>query len=128
MLRKMERKFHFLKTVLSALRSSHRCLLMASFIAAATLTVADALAAPAAPAPLSDSARAQIQAVLQEKSSWTATQRKLESHLIHALKQSRGQAFARGAQKLELDVKIQADGRVLVDINANVTPELLALA
>ena len=123
----LETKIHWFNEVLRVLISSHHCLLAAAFVAGATLTGADALAAPAAPAPLSDSARAQIQSLLQEKSSWTPAQRKLESHLIHALKQSRGQAFAPGAQKLELDVKIQTDGRVLVDINANVTPELLAL-
>src|SRR5208282_5361973 len=35
--------------------------------------------------------------------------------------------FAPGAPNVRVDVKIEADGRVLVDIDATVTPELLSL-
>jgi len=127
MLQKLETKIHQSNAIPRVLRSSPYCWFIVAFVAGAILTGAAGSAAPATPAPVSDSARAQIQALLQEKSSWTPAQRKLESHLIHALKQSRGQSFAPEARNLELDVKIQTDGRVLVDINANVTPELLAL-
>src|ERR1700730_6238659 len=85
-------------------------------------------ASPAKAAPashLSDNARGEISAVLSEKASWTPAQIKMESQLIHALKQHRGQTFAAGAPNLRLDVKPQSDGRVLVDIKARVTPELL---
>src|SRR5438552_202968 len=81
----------------------------------------------AAAGSLSESARGQIEALLSEKASWTPAQNKMESQLIHALKKHRGQAFAAGAPELQLDVKLEPDGQVLVDINANVTPELLAL-
>src|SRR5439155_20126334 len=81
----------------------------------------------AAPAGISQNARAEIDALLQEKASWTPTQRKLESQLIHALKKNRGQPFAARASRLRMDLAVRADGRVLVDITANVTPELLAL-
>lgn len=79
------------------------------------------------PTGLSESARSQIGAILQEKASWTPVQRKIGSHLLHAIKQNRGEPFAPGAPRLELDVKPEADGRFLVDIKASVTPGLLNL-
>src|SRR6266566_6206299 len=81
----------------------------------------------AAAESLSESARGQIEALLSEKASWTPTQNKMESQLIHALKKQRGEAFAAGAPELQLDVKLEPGGQVLVDINAHVTPELLGL-
>jgi uncharacterized repeat protein (TIGR01451 family) len=82
----------------------------------------------AAPAPdLSQQAQAEIRALLEEKASWTPAQCKLESHLIHASKQHRSLAFAPGAPNLKLDVETQPDGRVLVDVKAEVSPALLAL-
>ncbi len=72
-------------------------------------------------------AAAEIGALYQEKTSWTPAQRKMESQLIHALKKNRGETYAPGAPNLQLDVKMQPDGRVLVDIKAAVTPALLQL-
>lgn len=56
---------------------------------------------------LNESARAQIQAVMEEKASWTPAQRKLDSHLVHAVKKSRGQPFAPKASKLQLSLSAQ---------------------
>lgn len=84
-----------------------------------------AFAAP--PERISQQAANEIGAVLQEKASWTPAQAKMESQLIHASKKHHGQTFAPGAPNLRLDVKFEADGRILVDINAQVTPELLAV-
>ena len=69
----------------------------------------------------------QIEALLAEKQSWTPVQSKMESQLVHASKLKRGQPFAPGLTRLDPDVAIAADGRVLVDITANVTPALLQL-
>src|SRR5437879_2087330 len=69
----------------------------------------------------------EISALLEEKASWSPAQTKMESQLIHALKSNRGQAFATKAKSLQRNVPLQADGRVLVDIKANVTPDLLSL-
>ena len=76
---------------------------------------------------LAENARREIAAIIAEKKSWTPAQRKLDSRLIQAMKKDRGQAYAPGAPNLRLDVKPQADGRVIVDIHAHVTPQLLAL-
>ncbi len=81
----------------------------------------------AQPGPLSTNALAEISAIYQEKMSWTPAQRKMESQLIHAMKKHRGEAYAPRASHLQLDVKMQPDGRVLVDIRASVTPQLLQL-
>ena len=76
---------------------------------------------------ISDQAAGEIAALMKEKASWTPTQQKLESQLIHASKQHRGEAFAPGVTNLQMGVKFETDGRIKVDINATVTPELLAL-
>lgn len=80
-----------------------------------------------APDGVSDNAKKEIAALLQEKEGRTPAQRKMDSQLVHALKKNRGEAFAPAASNVQVDVKIEADGRVLVDIDANVTPQLLAL-
>ena len=76
---------------------------------------------------LNQSAQDEIADLMKEKASWTLAQCKLDSHLIHAMKLKQGKAFAPKATHLRLVVKEQADGRVLVDITATVTPEVLAL-
>src|SRR5262245_14509578 len=84
-----------------------------------------AFAAP--PADVHPRARGQIAALLREKQSWTLPQIKMESRLIHAAKRHRGEPFATGLTNLSTGVAIRADGRVLVDIKATVTPALLQL-
>jgi len=91
-----------------------------------TIFISASIPAQAAPANgLSENASREIASVLAEKASWTPVQAKMESQLIHALKKHRGQPFAAGAPNLRMDVKPQADGRILVDIKASVTPGLL---
>jgi hypothetical protein len=80
-----------------------------------------------APESLSQSAQNEIAALLQEKAGRTPAQQKMDSQLVHAAKSGRGQPFAPGATHLKMDVEFGADGRVLVDIEAEVTPALLAL-
>src|SRR6266404_382651 len=89
------------------------------------LATKSVLAAP--PAGISQSAMNQIGALFMEKASWTPIQAKLDSELIHAVKNLRGQPFGVGVPKLRLEVVTGSDGRVLVDITANVSSQLLAL-
>jgi hypothetical protein len=79
------------------------------------------------PEGLSQSARGQIRALLDEKATRAPAQRKMESQLIHAVKQHRGEPFVPGVPNLEMEVKLEPDGRVRVDITGRVSPELLAL-
>ena len=89
----------------------------------------------AQPQTLSDEARRQIRTLQDEKESRTPVQRKMDSQLIYAVKQGRAlrhltsgaewQAIAVNVPLLKHGAKIQADGRVLVDLKANVTEQLL---
>ena len=81
----------------------------------------------AAPVAISQSAQNQIAALLAEKASWTPVQNKMDSALVHAVKNSRGQLFASGIASLKSGVAVRPDGRVLVDISASVTTNLLGL-
>lgn len=75
---------------------------------------------------LSQHARDQIQAIQDEKALRTPFQRKMDSHLVHAAKNKRGKGFSAALGIPAPDVKTTADGRVLVDIDAKVSPDLLA--
>lgn len=66
---------------------------------------------------LSDSALAQIQALLAEKESRTPAQKKIDSQLVYALKQNRGESLAASVPALETGLAID-DGRTVVDITA----------
>ncbi len=74
---------------------------------------------------ISDQALQQISALQAEKASRTPAQIKLDSQLVYALKQSRGQPFATGVTNLTLGVTVRPDGQVLVDISADVSADLL---
>ena len=74
---------------------------------------------------ISDNALQQIAALQAEKAARTPAQLKLDSQLVYALKQAHGQPFAPGVTSLRLGVKPAADGRYLVDIDAQVTQNLL---
>jgi uncharacterized repeat protein (TIGR01451 family) len=81
----------------------------------------------AAAEPISESALAQISALRAEKESRTPAQQKIDSQLVYGLKQSRNQPIATGVPNLRLAIKQEADGRVWVDLKANITPDLLNL-
>jgi hypothetical protein len=63
---------------------------------------------------------------MNEKESRTAAQMKLDSHIVLALKKSRGEPPYDKPTSLDPNLVIEADGRVLVDLNATVSNELLA--
>ena len=66
----------------------------------------------------------EIVAIQKEKENRTPVQRKIDSHLVHHLKARRGQ-LPPVLAGLPSHVKFEADGRVLVDIDADVTVALL---
>ncbi len=83
-------------------------------------------AGAASPPDISPAALGQIQALQDEKAAFTATQQKIDSQLVFALKRHRGQRIARGmVEGMRIGVAAGADGRVQVDIQARVTPDLL---
>lgn len=67
---------------------------------------------------------AAAQAAGDEKESRTPAQRKLDSQLLYALYERRGERVRRGTPKS--DVEVDARGRVFVDIRARVSKSLLA--
>jgi subtilisin-like proprotein convertase family protein len=75
---------------------------------------------------LSATALQQIQALQQEKASFTATEQKMDSQLIFAYKQSQNIPIAGGAvPNLRIGAQPDANGMLQVDITANVTTNLL---
>ena len=94
---------------------------------AAVLLLGGPPAFGASPEGLSQEARDQIRALLEEKAARTPAQRKMDSQLIHAAKRHRGEPFVAAAPDLELDLNFEPDGRVLVDIRGTASPRLLAL-
>jgi uncharacterized repeat protein (TIGR01451 family) len=74
---------------------------------------------------ISQSAMRQIEALMEEKESRTPEQKKIDSQLLYRLKQKRGVRIAPGVERLGAGVKEAADGSVLLDIRAKVTPEVL---
>ncbi len=75
---------------------------------------------------ISDSALSQIRSLMEAKRARTPEQKKIDSNLLAAIKVNRGEAIAANAPALQPDVKLDADGKVLVDIDARVTNGLLA--
>jgi hypothetical protein len=62
------------------------------------------------------------QTVLDEKSSRTAAQKKIDSQLLYALKQKRGER--RGVPTERINIDLDQKGRALVDITARVSPQV----
>jgi hypothetical protein len=93
-----------------------------------TNAAASAQAAPtnsAAPEAISAKVLKQIEALQAAKLQRTATQHKLDSQLIDAEKLRRGEPIAEGIPALRLDFDKDDEGRVLTDIDAKVSAELL---
>jgi uncharacterized repeat protein (TIGR01451 family) len=84
-----------------------------------------AAGASAAIEDLSTSALTQIQSLLSDKTNRTPAQLKLDSHLIYAARQAVGQPPAPGVPALALSGLVPVNGRVRVDFDATVSPDLL---
>ena len=76
-------------------------------------------------AKIGDQALQQILALDHEKDARTPAQKKMDSQLIYAAQKVAIGVASAVAPAMEVDAKITADGRVLVDITGTVTDELL---
>lgn len=65
----------------------------------------------------------QIGELAREKRARTAAQKKINTQLLYALKQKRGET--RGVPSAPVDIKLDSEGRALVDITARVTAGLI---
>ena len=85
------------------------------------------IGSPPVRAQLAPSAAEQIAALVSDKAARTPEQRKLDSQLVYAEKERRRQPIALGkATEMKIDLERRADGRILIDLDATVTPALLA--
>ena len=79
----------------------------------------------AGPSALAAHTRDQLRLLHEEKISRTPAQRKLDSQLVYALRQKRLGFVAPGLARLRPGALAEQDGRLLVDLNATVTPDLI---
>jgi uncharacterized repeat protein (TIGR01451 family) len=77
------------------------------------------------PDAVNSAATQQMQLLLQEKSSRTPAQQKIDSNILYTIRMMSGQPAAPGFQSLYTGVDLDDTNRIVVDIVANVTPELL---
>ncbi len=77
------------------------------------------------PDALNSAAVQQMQLLLQEKSSRTPAQQKIDSNILYTIRMMSGQPAAPGFQSLYTGVDLDDNNRIAVDIIANVTPQLL---
>ena len=75
---------------------------------------------------ITDFTRRQIAAIEQEKLQRTPTQQKINTQLLLAGSQQRLTSLRRSVPRLQATLRLQNDGRAEVDIDAEVTDELLA--
>src|SRR5690348_9772084 len=73
------------------------------------------------PADISPEALAQIEALVREKDSRSATEQKIDSQLIYELKMRAGEPIAPGVPRVETDVPYAPDGHTVLDLKATVT-------
>ena len=90
-----------------------------------TLTLLAPFGAQAAPEAIAATTQDQIRALHDDKTRRTPLERKLDSQLIYACRQNRGEATAAGASHLRPSLGRREVDRVLVDLKAEVGPELL---
>src|SRR5581483_6153942 len=67
----------------------------------------------------------QIAALLAEKESRTPAQKKIDSQLLQAFRESRGQQMAAGVSLAPSAVQAEKSGMLMVDISADVTDSLI---
>ncbi|MBA3883143.1 MAG: S8 family serine peptidase [Chthoniobacterales bacterium] len=75
---------------------------------------------------LSATAASQVEAILRDKKAWTPAQKKISSNLIYAARMAGGKEALPGIASLKTGVTLESD-KVLVDIRAQVSPEVLEL-
>lgn len=93
---------------------------------AVVFACAAGLLASAENLPLPQVVLAQIDSIERDKVSRTTTEQKVDSQLIYATRQRLVGSAVPGAPDLRPDVVYQKDGRVMVDLTATVSQDLLA--
>ena len=73
---------------------------------------------------ISPEAARQIGELAREKRARTKAQKKIDTQLLYALKQKRGET--RGVPVEPVDIKVDADGRTVVEITAKVSAKLVS--
>lgn len=73
---------------------------------------------------VSDEAARQIEELVADKRARTPAQKKIDSQLLYALKQKRGET--RAVPTGRIDIQLDAEGRALVDVSAKVSRRLIA--
>ncbi len=77
-------------------------------------------------AQVSPATMKQIQLLIQEKNSRTPAQRKIDSRLLQAVREYRGEKMAQGVDLDRADVEADLSGILKVDINAEITDAFLS--
>jgi subtilisin family serine protease len=81
--------------------------------------------AAAQPRPIDPRALQQIQALIDEKAARTPAQRKIDSNLLLELKLRRGEPLRQAVPELQTGIAVDAEGKTVVDITAEVTQGVL---
>jgi len=107
---------------------ARKSLLLATVIALGAIFARGQTNSPGAvlPQKISDTALQEIRSLEAEKTSRSPLHRKLDSQFVYQLKQNRRQLLSTGITNLQPQVKFEKDGRVLVDIRAEVSADLLS--
>ncbi len=107
-----------------------RCVGRKAFVVAGLLL--GGFAGPTLAQEMSEQAQRQIRAIYADKATWTPAQRKLDTSLLYASRESQGQAMVQGLdqglavlRRVASRAGVDGDGTVVVDIRAEVTDELL---
>src|ERR1700735_208806 len=77
------------------------------------------------PAQVNSVISQQIQLLMQEKASRTPAQQKIDSNVLYTIRMMRGQQAAPGVTSLYTGVDLDQNNRIVVDIVADVTADLL---
>jgi len=93
---------------------------------ASVLFIISLIGANYAPAQeIQESALRQMKSLMDEKVSRTPAQKKINSQILYTYKMRNGQPLTSEVATLQTDIVKDADGKIKVDIDANVTPQLL---
>jgi Subtilase family/Bacterial Ig domain len=105
-----------------------RSILVAALVisSASLLVGAQGQGGAGGPGLMSERARHQIEALMQEKATRSHGRRKMDSQLIYGIKMHRGERIADGVDTLMVRVPRTAAGEAIVDITANVGGDLLS--
>jgi N-acetylneuraminic acid mutarotase len=74
---------------------------------------------------ISERALKQIQALIREKSSRTAAQKKMDVAILDTVRMRRNEPIAAGVPRLQTNVNVDVDETILLDISAEVTDNLI---